>query len=161
MRAEQREIGLRIQELTGRCREAGLAVTPQRLAVYRALLESDDHPTPDMLHARVRRTMPSMSLATIYKALDTLEKLGVIREVHVFSDVSRFDANLDHHHHLVCVDCKRVIDYYDESLSTLTPRRISGFVPESVAVRILGKCSDCAAKSRGSSETVHERRSQR
>ena len=55
-----------------RCREAGLNVTPQRIAIYRALLASEDHPTPEMLYRAVSRDMPSLSLATIYKTLDTL-----------------------------------------------------------------------------------------
>jgi Fur family peroxide stress response transcriptional regulator len=137
----------RVAEFSRRCREHGMAVTPQRLSVYRALVETDDHPTPEMLHTRVSREMPSLSLATVYKVLDALERIGLVREVHVFSDVSRFDANLDQHHHLVCVDCKKVLDYYDDDLDALLPAKVPGFVPESLAVRILGKCSDCASKA--------------
>ena len=66
----------RVDELVRRCRDAGLNVTPQRLAVYRALLESDDHPSPEQLYQRVRVAMPSLSLATIYKALDALRGAG-------------------------------------------------------------------------------------
>ena len=138
-----------------------MAVTPQRLAVYQALVEAHDHPTPEMLHTRVRPEMPSLSLATVYKVLDALERIGLVREVHVFSDVSRFDANLDHHHHLVCVDCKKVLDYYDDDLDALVPPKVRGFVPDSLAIRVLGKCSDCAAKTRrpsGTTTTHHQRR---
>ena len=61
-------------------------VTPQRVAVYRALLQAEDHPSPEELYRRVRRRMPSLSLATIYKALDALTRLGVAREVSVISE---------------------------------------------------------------------------
>ena len=153
-----------LDELTRRCRAAGMAVTPQRIAVYRALVASHDHPTPDLLHARVRDEMPSMSLATVYKALNALERIGLVNELAVFSEAARFDANLDHHHHLICTDCKKVIDYYDDDLSGIRPGKIPGFVAESVAVRIVGKCSDCAAKSRtrrSVSTTQRDRREQR
>ena len=89
-----------------------------------------------------------MSLATVYKALDALERLGLVKELAVFNEAARYDANLDPHHHLVCTECRKVVDYYDDELTGIKPGRIPGFVPESVAVRIVGKCSDCAAKSR-------------
>jgi Fur family peroxide stress response transcriptional regulator len=73
--------------------------------------------------------MPSLSLATIYKVLDALTKLGVVKEVHVSDDSKRYDANLDKHHHLVCTRCKQVLDLYSEHFDSLPlPKRLSGFV---------------------------------
>lgn len=74
-------------------------VTPQRVAVYRALLESEDHPTPEMLYQAVSRDMPSLSVATIYKTLDALVSLGLVRTVPVDGDRRRYDANDETHHH--------------------------------------------------------------
>ena len=78
----------RVDEMIIRCRDAGLSVTPQRIAVYKALLKSEEHPTPEMLFKTVKRQMPSLSLATIYKSLDALEKLGLIQAVEIDSDSS-------------------------------------------------------------------------
>jgi Fur family transcriptional regulator, peroxide stress response regulator len=141
-------IGRRVEHVVRRCREAGLNVTPQRLAIYRALLESEDHPSPEELYHRVRPSMPSLSLATVYKALDTLEALGVVEEVHVGGDTKRFDANPEHHHHLICTTCHRVLDFYDPSFDDIAPpRRLQNFVPRRVSVQVVGLCASCAKRS--------------
>jgi Fur family transcriptional regulator, peroxide stress response regulator len=138
------ELDRRIDELIRRCRDAGMNVTPQRLAVYRALLESDDHPSPEILFQRVRKTMPSLSLATIYKALDALEGLGVVEQVATASDTKRFDANGEHHHHLVCTRCQKVVDLYDPVFDALTaPRHLAGFVAQTLSVQVKGLCAAC------------------
>lgn len=132
-----------------RCRAAGLNVTPQRIAVYRALLESEEHPTPEALYERVRRGMPSLSLATIYKALDTLESIGLVRPVPIVSDKRRYDANDRPHHHLVCSSCGSIRDYYNHELDRLMPKRVGGgFVPQSVSVNVCGICADCRQHTR-------------
>ena len=139
----------RVDELVRRCRESGLNVTPQRLAVYRALLESDDHPSPETLYQRVRKTMPTLSLATIYKALEALERLGVVEQVATSSDTKRFDANDEHHHHLVCTRCQKVVDLYDERFDALAaPRQLAGFVVQTLSVQVKGVCASCARPSR-------------
>jgi Fur family peroxide stress response transcriptional regulator len=134
-------------DLLDRCRAAGMNVTPQRLAVYRALLAAEDHPSPEALYRRIRPAMPSLSLATIYKALDALARLGVVREVSAISERKRYDANTDRHHHLICTRCKRVTDVYDDALDAVAPpRRLQGFVPHAVSVQVTGLCAACARR---------------
>lgn len=136
-----------LEDLLQRCRTAGLHVTPQRLAIYRAVLEAEDHPTPEALYQRVRPSMPSLSLATIYKVLDALTKLGVVKEVHVSGDSKRYDANLDKHHHLVCTRCKKVHDVYNAQFDAIAlPKKLSGFVAQAVSVQVFGLCAACARK---------------
>ena len=133
-----------------RCREAGMAVTSQRLAIFRELLAAEDHPSPETLHRRVKKAMPSLSLATIYKTLDALEELGLIEEVSPVGDVKRYDGNHRPHHHLVCVRCKRVTDFYDPELDTLAPpaRQLGGFVVQSTTVQVKGLCAACDRRER-------------
>jgi Fur family peroxide stress response transcriptional regulator len=139
----------RIEGLMRRCRETGLNVTPQRLAVYRALLEAEDHPGPEELYRRVKRSLPSMSLATVYKALDALERLGVISQVSPLSQSKRYDANDEHHHHLLCLRCQKVVDFYDDRFDALrAPRQLGGFVAQTLTVQIKGLCTACAKKGR-------------
>ena len=133
------------EALLQRCRAAGMHVTPQRIAIYRAVLEAEDHPTPDLIYQRVRPSMPSLSLATIYKVLDALAKLGMVKEVDVSGDSRRYDANLDQHHHLICSRCKKVNDLYDERFDTIAlPKRLQGFTAQSLSVQVFGLCSTCA-----------------
>ncbi len=144
LRAQGR-IASRLAELGKRCRAAGMNVTPQRLAIYRALLKSEDHPTPEQLFARVRKELPSLSLATVYKVLYVLKQLGLVDEVSTISEAKRFDANHLSHHHLVCVRCDKVIDYYDRGFDALPlPRHLPGFEAQSLMVQINGLCQACA-----------------
>jgi Fur family peroxide stress response transcriptional regulator len=135
----------RIERLVARCREAGMAVTPQRIAIYRALLEANNHPNPEAIYTRVRSTMPSLSLATIYKTLDALAGLGLVSELPATGNSRRYDANIDLHHHLVCTRCDRVTDYYDPALDRITlPSRPAGFRARRVSVHFHGLCANCA-----------------
>jgi Fur family peroxide stress response transcriptional regulator len=138
-----------VDEMIARCRDAGMNVTPQRLAIYEALVKSEEHPTPEMLFKTVKRSMPSLSLATIYKSLDALENLGLVQAVEIDSDKRRYDANLNRHHHLVCTKCRDVFDFYDERLDRVKPSRsIRGFVSQSISVKVLGLCAACARHGR-------------
>lgn len=139
----------RVERMVERCRAAGMNVTPQRVAVYKALLESEEHPTPEALYKQVSRDMPSLSLATIYKVLDALESVGLVRAVPVVSDKRRYDANDDVHHHLVCSSCGNIRDYYSEEFDRLVPKqRPQGFFPSGVSVNITGVCAVCRNKGR-------------
>lgn len=139
----------KLDEMILRCREAGMNVTPQRIAVYEELLKSEKHPTPEMVFKAVKRSMPSLSLATIYKSLDALEKIGLVQAVEIDSDSRRYDANMNRHHHLVCTKCRKVIDFYDENLDHLKVSRAThGFVAQTVSVKVLGLCAACTSPRR-------------
>src|SRR5262245_6026324 len=143
------EIEDRVAEMARACRAAGLAVTPQRLAVYRALCARRDHPSPEDLHASLKRSMPSLSLATVYKTLHRLRSVGVVEEVGVVGDNRRrFDGRVDRHHHPVCTGCRRVLDYDDARYDAVPPpKRAAGFTPKAVTVQVFGVCADCARES--------------
>lgn len=94
--------------------------------------------------------MPSLSLATIYKALEALEQLGLVAELSPVGDAKRFDANDAHHHHLICTHCKRVVDLYEKEYDALrVPRKLAGFVVQELTVQLKGLCARCARKRRG------------
>lgn len=119
-------------------------VTPQRLAIYEALVRSEEHPTPEDLFKAVRKTMPSTSLATIYKTLEALEKLGLAHEVPQTGGSKRFDGNVGSHHHFVCTRCKRIEDFEDSRFDTLAPsKKPRGFKARTVSVQVLGECERC------------------
>lgn len=127
------------------CRDRGIRVTPQRLAVYRALAEDLSHPTADHVYARLRPGMPTLSLATVYRILVSLEGEGLIRRVSTSHGVGRFDANLDAHQHLVCRVCGGMSDFEETSLARIhVPRKATpGFTAEGLDIRIIGLCDAC------------------
>lgn len=141
-------------ELVARFREHGLKPTPQRLGIYRALLRTKEHPSPEGVYRAVRASLPALSLGTIYKALDALEAAGLVEQVSRVGDTKRYDANLDPHHHLVCTRCRRVIDVMlpEASVPRATPAVINagqrGFKVTGVHVQFLGICPDCDQEER-------------
>ena len=97
------------QELVARLRDGGVRVTPQRLAIAEAVLNSTDHPSVQQIYERVRDHFPSLTLATIYSTLGVLEKSGLIQEL-PFARLSRYESNLEPHVNLVCIRCGNVVD---------------------------------------------------
>jgi Fur family peroxide stress response transcriptional regulator len=134
------------EALAERCREAGLKATPQRLAIYGALVATAAHPSPEDLFKAIRPAMPSLSLATVYKTLDALERAGLVVQVAVVADTKRYDANLSPHHHLICTRCRGITDFADPALDEVpTPPAslLGGFVRARVQVQVFGRCAAC------------------
>src|SRR5260370_26251963 len=146
-----------------RCRTAGLAVTPQRLAIFRRLAATDSHPSAEELHAAVRREMPTLSLATVYKTLDTLAAIGAVRAVSRVGARGRWDANLAPHHHLVCIAGGAVTDVTGPRLEAAARPAAAvaarhGFEAAGHTVEIFGRCAACRGRKRTGSSPQQEGR---
>lgn len=112
--AKKRELDKRMEAFRAKCHEAGLRVTPQRTAVYQALVETNEHPSAETVFRQVRQVFPCISLDTVNRTLMTLNDMGAAFIVPGSGDAKRFDANLESHQHFRCVRCKRIVDFYDE-----------------------------------------------
>jgi Fur family transcriptional regulator, peroxide stress response regulator len=136
----------RLTEFTARCRERGLAITPQRLAIIRALLSSAQHPTADAVYEVVRREHPHISRATVHRTLDVLCDAGEARKVTVLHDSARYDGNVAPHHHVICVRCHRIADVSipDADARLLSAcTNIGDFQILGASVEIQAVCADC------------------
>jgi Fur family peroxide stress response transcriptional regulator len=138
----------RLHAFMAQCHGAALAVTPQRLAIFRELAATDTHPSAEELHTAVRRAMPTLSLATVYKTLDTLAAIGAVRPVSRRGARGRWDANLAPHHHLLCTECGRVTDVVEPRLDAVAGPAAAvagrhGFAAAGHAVEIFGRCAAC------------------
>jgi len=140
----------RLAEFAARCRKGGLAVTPQRLAIIKALLTSAEHPRADTVCEIVRREHPHISLATVHRTLETLCEIGEARKVTTLHDSARYDGNLAPHHHVVCVKCRRVRDIEIPELEQVLRGRaaIGDFKVLGSALEIQALCSECAGNHR-------------
>ena len=138
----------RLAEFAARCRKGGLAVTPQRLAIIKALLNSAEHPRADTVYEVVRREHPHISLATVHRTLETLCEIGEARKVTTLHDSARYDGNLIPHHHVVCVECRRVRDIEIPELEQVLRGRaaIGDFKLLGSALEIQALCSECEKK---------------
>jgi len=128
------------------CRSHGLAVTHQRAIIYQSLMSFSGHPSPEEVFDRVRKQIPSISLATVYKTLHTFIESGLVRELSLHHGSLRVDTKLYPHHHLVCTGCKAVMDLDEESLrpATLVGKIPKGFRVQRMSVEVHGLCADCA-----------------
>ena len=134
------------EELTTAFRPAGLKVTPQRQLLFRLLHANQSHPSADALFHAASEVMPGISLRTVYQTLNDLTAMGELQVVAVGSGSSRFDPNVDDHHHTVCEDCGEIRDVYLGDLATLFPDDVEGFAPTRTSVVFRGRCSRCATK---------------
>lgn len=135
-------------ELTELFRERGKKVTPQRQAVFSVLDGNAQHPTAEAIHARVSTEMPTVSLRTVYQVLHDLADMGEIHQLDVGTGSSRFDPNLEPHHHLVCDSCGKVQDVHvDVTDVRLTESDLAGFRVSSTQIIFRGRCPSCRAGS--------------
>lgn len=153
------EVGAQVAAFAEHCRKSGLSVTRQRLAIFEALAGSREHPSAEEIHRAVRRRLPHLSLATVYKNLESLREIGAVSDLNALHEHGRYEAALPGtgagrpHHHLVCVSCHKVVDLYDAALDTVHVSDALGFEVRALKVQVEGICPDCAGgKRRGAGQ---------
>ncbi len=134
-------------------RQAGLRLTPQRLAICRYLSQSKDHPTAQDIYQVLKPEYPSLSLATVYNTLETLVALGAIHALgDAGDDATHYDANIDPHINLVCIRCHTIVDLPTSTVAQLEheAEEKSGFRILGTRVVYYGLCPECQqAESKG------------
>lgn len=136
-----------VDVLTEQFRARGLKVTPQRQSIFRVLAGSTVHPTAESVHAQVAAEMPTISLRTVYQTLNDLAAMGELSALDVGTGATRFDPNLDPHHHLVCDACGRIVDLDAEFPGVTVPvtGETAGFQVTSTEIVFRGRCATCAS----------------
>jgi Fur family peroxide stress response transcriptional regulator len=129
-----------------KCRENGLKITPQRVAIYEELTRVKEHPSADLLHRRLKKTFPNISLDTVNRTLLTFSQIGIIRVVEGYGQPKRFDYNVESHHHFRCIRCDSIVDFYDKSLDDLkVPKEIlRKFTVYNKKLVLEGICDRCS-----------------
>lgn len=134
-----------------RLREAldasGQRYTEQRAAVYRFLAATESHPTADDVFLAVRSEIPDISLATVYKSLETLVGCGLATKLTYGDGSARYDGRTDPHHHARCLRCGSVRDVPGhlgpDAVRPLEPVR--GFEVQGFRLELVGVCERCGA----------------
>ncbi|MBN1676434.1 MAG: transcriptional repressor [Kiritimatiellae bacterium] len=144
------QVEKRVAEFVEVCRRQGIKATHQRTEILRELAASKEHPDAEMIHARVRERIPAISVDTIYRTLKLLEDKGVIARVASMRDRARFDANMDRHHHFVCIECGMIGDFYSDALDRLPVPSAAAEMGsiEGVYVELRGRCRKCQLKTK-------------
>jgi Fur family transcriptional regulator, peroxide stress response regulator len=125
----------------------GQRYTEQRAGVYRYLLGTVTHPTADDVFTGVRMTIPDISLATVYKSLETLVGCGLAVKLTYGDGSARYDARTDPHPHARCLTCGAVLDVPGRldpaALAGVGP--LNGFSVKGYRLELVGHCAGCHA----------------
>jgi len=124
----------------------GYKATPQRRVVIRAIVNSDDHLTPAEIFDRANQDSPGIGLVTVYRTLEILAGLDLVCELHAGGNCPSYTTGArQHHHHLICSGCGRVVDFTGHHLEQLEKRlsRESGFQIENHLLEFIGRCRAC------------------
>ena len=132
-------------DLAVRLRGSGYRLTPQRELILRAV-QSLGHATPDEVLTEVRRGSSAVNLSTVYRTLEVLEELGLIRHAHLTDRAPTYHSATGHaHFHIVCRNCHRVTSVEPEVAADFVGRLTDdhGFVPDLGHLTVFGQCTDC------------------
>jgi Fur family transcriptional regulator, peroxide stress response regulator len=130
------------------CLQNGLKITHQRTLIYEELTKAKDHPSVDIIYKRVRKLLPNISFDTVFRTLETFSVLGIIKQVEGSGELKRFDPDLENHHHMHCIRCKKIIDFSNATYDALKipPGLEKDFKILNKRVVLEGLCKDCSGK---------------
>ena len=124
----------------------------QRELVFQTVLQNPIHPTADAVYEQVRRENPKISLGTVYRNLNFLSEMGMLRKISMPVGSDRFDGRLDEVYDMACTCCGRVFDVECGALEELDHQLLEtqGFQVQKRHLLLTGLCKDCqeAALSR-------------
>ena len=108
-----------MSNLEERCAEAGLKMTGQRRVILKVLDSAEDHPSVEVVYERAKSMDSSISIATVYRTLSLLDELNLVIKHEFQEGHSRYEINVDHHHHLVDLESGEVIEFQNDDLEKL------------------------------------------
>jgi Fur family peroxide stress response transcriptional regulator len=139
----------RFDEILNKLRERECRITPQRIAILKAFLSSDRHPSVEQVYEQVKSDFPTTSLATVYKTVNLLKEIDEILEISFPDRGNRYDGNKPYPHpHLICTRCDSIIDPEVSLLEQMTTEvtKSTGYKITSHQVELFGICPACQKK---------------
>lgn len=132
-----------------------LRMTHQREIILQELRASRQHLTADELYERVKKRLPRISLATVYRNLEILTQVGIIAKREVSGRQKRFDSDRSEHDHIFCIQCHRLdnLDLNRDKLGGLPTRLIKGYTVTGYRLEFSGICRECRLKNEMIQET--------
>ncbi len=143
-------------ELFNNFREKGHRLTTPRKAILSILSNTMEHPSVEEIYFEVHKSYPSIGITTVYRTLDLLASWGVVHKFDFGEGKARYELiehpkGLGHHHHLICIDCKKIINYTDLidqeiELITKLEKRLSkkhNFKIQNHIIEFYGACKNC------------------
>jgi len=127
-----------------------LRMTNQREMILRELVKSKEHLTADELYDIVKKMMPRISLATVYRNLEILSEAGIIGKLEISGRQKRFDFDPEDHDHIYCAVCHRVDNLNIERTGEQTNKMdaVEGYIVTGYRLEIVGICESCQKKEK-------------
>jgi len=145
MAVSRDETARRVGSMTAALRDEGLRLTHQRLEVVREIAATDEHPDVESVYRGVRARVPTISLDTVYRTLATFAGHGLVNKIETVENQARFEADIGCHHHMMCVQCKEIVDFQwpavDEAALPDEAKAWGHIMAKSVVV--YGTCRKC------------------
>ena len=131
-----------------KCKENGLSMTPQRLAIYKELIKSRDHPSAENIYTRIRTIFPDIAIDTVYRTMSTFSQIGVVHVVEGYGEAKRYDPDMEPHHHFRCMHCNKIVDIDGNTFGKLKiPNRLKQkYNVSNVKIVLEGECDRCLRK---------------
>jgi Fe2+ or Zn2+ uptake regulation protein len=140
---------LTANKIAGILRQKGYRLTPQRHAILKIIASSHDHLTPAEICTRVRQKYPTIGLVTVYRVINLLIQLNLICRVNLGGSSQSYLMRrpVEHHHHLICSQCGRAVDFTNCDLGQLEQQlsKETGYSIEGHLLEIYGRCPECCA----------------
>ena len=142
-----REIEAALQK---KLRERGYKLTSQRRAIISLLSKDMTHPGAADILKKIRKSLPQVSMSTVYYTLDVLKKERLIQELEFYDQNNRYDINISNHINLICKKCGRIEDLPGGiTLSYAQVQQKTDFQPVAMRYEYYGYCKDCRRKRAG------------
>ena len=125
----------------------GLRYTPQRQKVWNELLSTEEHRDAEEIFITLKQRGINVSRATVYRTIEVLVKYNVIEKLEIGDGKARFEYNnkFDHHDHLICTSCAKIIEFHDDEIERLQKKvaKKNGFKLSDHNHQLYGLCGDC------------------
>lgn len=137
-----------MKSMRAKFRDNNYKLTSQRQDILDVLLNNfGEHFSAEELYEKVRKINPDIGLATVYRTLELMCQLGITHQVDFDSTYKRYEISLEgqHHHHLICIDCGKIIEFNDRVLEGFERKLEDEYQFEIVEHRIkfYGLCNKC------------------
>ncbi len=146
----KKDLELYLQELRALVKQRGLKHSAQREQILTALFHSKEHLSPEEIHQKVKKSNPTIGLATVYRTLSFLERENLVSSISFGSEGKKYELNRGaHHDHMICLECGKILEFYDERLERLQEEiaKAHGFKLITHQMNLYGLCEECQKRS--------------
>ncbi|MEE9523775.1 MAG: Fur family transcriptional regulator [Thermodesulfovibrionales bacterium] len=125
-------------------KDIGIRLTPQRMAILEYLEGNKEHPSAEDIYKDIIQRFPTMSFATVYNTLETLKRIGNVRELTIDPVRKRYDPDTSSHHHMICTECKRIYDVHIDIHVEIPDEQADNFKVINNHIEFYGLCKECS-----------------